>query len=62
MFTSLVVHPRGDARRAFDWDDVERKFVRLTGGVIGEKKARGVVSETRRANRQAAIPELWDLR
>lgn len=62
LFTSLVVNPKGDARRPFEWDDVERKFVRLTGGVIGEKKARQVVSETRRASRQAGIPELWDLR
>jgi 2-methylcitrate dehydratase PrpD len=60
VFTSLVVHPKGDARRPFDWADVEQKFVRLTGSVVAEKKAQQMVSDIRRANRHTRMPGLWD--
>ena len=55
----LVLHPRGDARNPFGWDDVSRKFVALAGPAIGEASAVRVVSEMRGAVAAADMPALW---
>jgi 2-methylcitrate dehydratase PrpD len=55
----LVLHPRGDARNPFGWDDMSRKFLAIAGPVIGEASASRVVGEMRDAAATAEMPALW---
>ena len=61
-YSRLVLHPRGDARNPFGWDDMSRKFLALAGPAIGEASAARVVDEMRDAAATADMPALWDLR
>jgi hypothetical protein len=55
------LHSRGDARNAFGWDDVSRKFLALAGPPIGEASATQVVALMRDAAASADMPALWEL-
>src|SRR5439155_20756360 len=54
----LVLHPRGDARNPFGWDDMSRKFLALAGPAIGEANAGRIVDEMRGARATADTPAL----
>jgi 2-methylcitrate dehydratase PrpD len=58
----LLLHPRGDARNPFGWDDMLRKFLALAGPAIGEASAARVVGEMQGAVATADMPALWELR
>jgi len=60
-FSQLVVHPRGDARRPLDWDEVAAKFERLTAPTIGVASARRTVRLMRNVEPNAVMPPLWEL-
>lgn len=55
----LVLHPRGDARNPFGWDDMSQKFLALAGPVIGETSAGRIVGQMRGAVASADMPALW---
>jgi 2-methylcitrate dehydratase PrpD len=61
-YRRFVLHPRGDARNPFGWDDAARKFITLAAPAIGETTATRVVAEMRDAAASAHVPPLWDLR
>jgi 2-methylcitrate dehydratase PrpD len=58
----LVLHPRGDARNPFGWDDMSGKFLVLAGAAIGEARAARVVGEMRGAVATTEMPALWTCR
>jgi 2-methylcitrate dehydratase PrpD len=58
-YSRLVLHPHGDARNPFRWDDMSRKFLALAGPAIGAESAARVVGEMRQAVATAAMPALW---
>ena len=60
-YSRLVLHPRGDARDPFGWDDVSRKFLALAGPAIGEDRAARAVARMRDAPASADMPALWEL-
>jgi 2-methylcitrate dehydratase PrpD len=60
-YSRLVLHPRGDARNPFGWDEMSRKFLALAGPAIGEESALRVVGEMRGAVAGAEMPALWEL-
>jgi 2-methylcitrate dehydratase PrpD len=60
-YSRLVLHPRGDARNPFGWDEMTRKFLALAGPAIGEASAAGVVAGMRGARASADMPALWKL-
>ena len=60
-YSRLVLHPRGDARNPFGWDDVLQKFLALAGPAIGEASASRVVAGMRDAPASADMPALWEL-
>jgi 2-methylcitrate dehydratase PrpD len=55
----LVLHPHGDARRPFGWDDMRRKCLALAGPAIGDAVVLRVVGEMERAATTSAMPALW---
>jgi len=62
LYSRLVLHPRGDARNPFGWDDMSQKFVELAAPAIGEAGALRVVGEMRSAAAAIEMPALWALR
>lgn len=61
-YSRLVLHPRGDARNPFGWDEMLQKFLALAGAPIGEASASRVVAGMRDARASAEMPALWELR
>jgi 2-methylcitrate dehydratase PrpD len=57
----LVMHPRGDARNAFTWDQVTAKFVALGTPAAGPTAARRAIEAFRAAEADAVMPALWNV-
>jgi 2-methylcitrate dehydratase PrpD len=61
-YSRVVLHPRGDARNPFGWDEMLRKYLALAGPAIAADTATRVVAGMRDAPATADMPSLWEPR